>query len=468
MEIFDGMIVDNTTGEVLGSAEPKFTGWKFEDYAKEFDRTKEIRFLEPQTAQELGEDKLKEYLKENDTIAEEKYDGHRALNYLTSKGQRLFSRRVSKETGWFSENTDQVPHIRDLIIPEHLYGTVLDNEGLLPVEGCCCRTMQSVMGALPETAIANQLKMGFAYLSCFDILYYCGVNIQAMPYWKRKLFQFKVIKEINSPFIRFAPLYMTQETYNKVIELWKSHKEYDEDILEYVNVVEDYEELCVQFIKEGREGLIIKNIHDRYVQKRSKSFVKMKAHRTYDVVIMGYEDPTSEVNLEDRKTDEDDWLYWEDYEGDLFTNGKPKHWNEDEFRPVTKFYAMGWIGAIKFGVWKERHLQYFLDLNNGNLDEAKKCIAVGEAKGTIREGDKHHWELIEVGQTSGVNDDIREEISNNKEKYLGTVIEVEAQGIINSKTGSLQHPRFKQFRWDKESEQCTFNDHIRKYDEEDK
>jgi ATP-dependent DNA ligase len=419
-------LVDSETGELLGITTPSFQGLKRENYIKDG-----VKFLEPMTAQELEHEEIDEYITTNLTVAEEKFDGHRALNHLTEYGNRLFSRRVSKESGWFSENTDQVPHIRDTQVTPALYGTVLDNEALLPVEGCSCREMQSVMGALPETAIKNQLERGFAYMNCFDILYYCGTNIQAMPYWRRKLYEYKVIKAINSPYIKFCHLYMTMNVYNTITELWKANKAYDEGIMEYVHIVPSYEDLFRDFLKEGKEGLILKNIYSRYEQKRSKSFIKMKAHRMYDVVIMGYEEPTM---LYDGKTLRETgvWGFWADAEDEsqIVTGDMSGEDAEEQgLIPVTKFYARDWIGAIKFGVWK-----------NGKL--------------------------VEVGQTSGLDDALRDEISKNRDKYIGRVIEVEAQHIINKETGSLQHPRFVQFRDDKNSEKCTFNDHIRRYGED--
>ena len=92
--------------------------------------------------------------------------------------------------------------------------------------------------------------------------------------------------------------------------------------------------------------------------------------------------------------------------------------------PVTKFYAKDWIGAVVFGVWKD-------------------------------------GKLVEVGRTSGMDEETRQLLSENREEYIGKVIEVEAQGLIDKNKGSLQHPRFICFRPDKSSEMCTFEAHIR-------
>lgn len=395
-------LVDTKTGAIIGEVTPKFTQWSYTDYNNEFKTSKELRFLEPMTAQELSEDKLTSFLKDTKVIAEQKFDGHRGIIYFTSKGNRIFSRRISKQTGWFAENTDQMPHIRDIKVPEQFMGTVIDGEILLPLKNCTCRDVQSVTGALPETAIENQLNRGFAYLSAFDILYYKGLNIQRMPLWKRKVYLWKVLSELNSPFIKTCPVYSNQETLSHLTQLWEDYKVSD-SISSILNKTNDIEQQFIEFLKEGKEGLIIKDINGVYEQKRSKAFIKMKAHKTFDVVIMGYDEPTREYTGKELDT----WKYF------------------DGNTPVTKYYYQGWIGAIVFGVWKDE-------------------------------------KLVEVGRTSGMDEATREMLSLNREHYLGAVIEVEAQGIIDKDKGSLQHPRYIMMRPDKNSEQCTFEDHIRK------
>lgn len=419
-------LVDTKTGAVIGEVTPKFTQWSYTDYYNEFKTSKELRFLEPMTAQELSEDKLTSFLKDTKVIAEQKFDGHRGIIYFTSKGNRIFSRRISKQTGWFAENTDQMPHIRDIKVPEQFMGTVIDGEILLPLKHCTCRDVQSVTGALPETAIENQLNRGFAYLSAFDILYYKGLNIQRMPLWKRKVYLWKVLTELNSPFIKTCPVYSNQETLSHLTQLWEDYKVSD-SISSILNKTDDIEQQFIDFLKEGKEGLIIKDINGVYEQKRSKAFIKMKAHKTFDVVIMGYDDPTHEIDLDKIKTPMEEWQYWYHPESESYWEGTNKYLSIDEELsvPVTKFACKGWIGAIIFGVWKD-------------------------------------GKLVEVGRTSGMDETTRETLSLNREHYLGAVIEVEAQGIIDKDKGSLQHPRYIMMRPDKNSEQCTFEDHIRK------
>ena len=47
-------------------------------------------------------------------IAQEKFDGHRAIMYCKGGKNYFFSRRTSDVTGDKEDNTDKVPYLRDL------------------------------------------------------------------------------------------------------------------------------------------------------------------------------------------------------------------------------------------------------------------------------------------------------------------------------------------------------------------
>jgi ATP-dependent DNA ligase len=430
----DNMLIDKETGEILSKdITPRFQGLTFGHYRSLVKNGFEIRHIDPMRAEEQVGDKLEHLLDSPNIVAEKKWDGHRALGYITKRGNRFFSRGISKESGWYSENSDNMPHLRDIPVRLKMHGTVIDGEITLPIQNCTHREVQGVTCSLPETALATQLEKGFAVLNAFDILYYQGVNIQKMPYWKRKVYLLRAIKEIGSEFIKFCTIYTTKRAMETLYKKWNDYLggNIDEltDLYAYVSPVDDYEALFAKMVKSKDEGIILKDINAPYEQKRSKNFTKMKAHNTYDVVIMGYEEPTEKYNGDNIET----WMFWEvpgtstPVEG-LYYKDSLK---DKRYKPVSKFYALDWIGAIRFGVWK-----------NGKL--------------------------VQVGRCSGLSDELRAEISYNKEKYIDRVIEVEAMRIISKETGSLENPRFLMFRDDKNSKDCTFNDHIRKYGEDKK
>lgn len=86
---------------------------------------------------------------------------------------------------------------------------------------------------------------------------------------------------------------------------------------------------------------------------------------------------------------------------------------------VTKYAARGWIGAVTFGQYR-----------NGKL--------------------------VDCGQTSGFSDDVRQLLSENKEAFIGRVIEISAQERF--KTGFFRHPRFERFRDDKNAVDCVYRE----------
>jgi ATP-dependent DNA ligase len=169
----------------------------------------------------------------------------------------------------------------------------------------------------------------------------------------------------------------------------------------------------------GKEGLMFKKLCGTYEQKRSKNVLKLKESHTFDVVIMGYTEPTKEF---EGKTDLDKWPYWVN---------EPTTWplNPNHMVAVTKPYYMGWPGAVEFGVWKT------MDWNND-------------------------LQLVKIGECRGFSDAELEYIKNNKENLLGAVIEVRAQRLENPTIGSIRHPQFNRWRPDKPAYECTWENHI--------
>jgi len=62
--------------------------------------------------------------------------------------------------------------------------------------------------------------------------------------------------------------------------------------------------------------------------------------------------------------------------------------------------------------------------------------------------------LVEKVRVGSMTEEIRQEISENRTKYLGTVVEVHGFEIF--KSGSIRHPSFLRFRDDKDTKDCTW------------
>lgn len=61
-------------------------------------------------------------------------------------------------------------------------------------------------------------------------------------------------------------------------------------------------------------------------------------------------------------------------------------------------------------------------------------------------------ELIEIGRVSGMTDEVRWHMTQNRGEWLGQVIEVAAQGMARNR---LRHPRYKRTRADVDARSCT-------------
>jgi len=324
--------------------------------------------------------------------AEEKVDGARYLMFIGETGNRFTSRQKSRKTGLPVEKTENVPHLANASLP-CLAGTILDGE----MQHYDFSQTVSVMGSKPDRAISLQEKIGFIHYYAFDILEYKGESVRNRPYRERRKLLEQVEREI------FGLLGIEHFQITKVVKSDK--KQFYETI-----------------VAKGGEGVILKHIDGLYEDgTRSGDWIKVKKYITDDVVIMGADKPTKEYTGKSKT-----WRYWE-----TVSVNKDKYLDKemtiaDGLRfgciPLTKAYFMGWIGAIKFGKYK-----------NGKL--------------------------IELGQTSGIEDEMKELLSDGrheiKKEYIGQVMEIGAMEQIK-KSGAYRHPRFIKLRPDRDAESCIW------------
>lgn len=169
-------------------------------------------------------------------------------------------------------------------------------------------------------------------------------------------------------------------------------------------------ELYESVLRGGGEGIILKDQNAPYYEgERHKSWVKVKRQKTYDVVFMGI-DLANEMTVKK---------------------------GEDE---ATRSRIAGKAGAIRYGqyVVKKRH-------SAASDSELKLVLQVPESR-----------DLLLLGTVSGFDDGVRDDITENHERYAKEqrVFEVTAQEQFNS--GALRHPRFVQWRDDKRASSCVF------------
>lgn len=331
-------------------------------------------------------------------VAERKYDGSRYLIRKENGKVSIVSRQPSKETGLPVDKTDRVPHLAELFAERLPDGTVIDGE-IITHENCESHEVTSIMGSNADVAIEKQEERGYVQYVMFDILFWRGKDLTGFKYYERRKALETIFKNnlSPSPYLLLAPVY--QQNKEQVYE---------------------------QIVAQGGEGVVLKNILSTYeisldpkrIKKPKNVWVKVKKYKTFDVVIMDFTDSTKEYSGKDKDT----WQYWEGQNGDLLykENRLSTVLEEQGYIPVTKPYFFGWIGAVGFGQYKD-------------------------------------GELIRIGQTSGISDDVKQFMTDNKEQLIGKVIEVGAMRQ-NKKTGALVHPRFLRFREDKIAEQCILGE----------
>lgn len=445
----------------------------FEEYTKEMYEHEGIRFIEPMLAKELdSEEKQDEAFNNLGYYIEEKFDGTRSTLHVFDNAVRCFSRRVSEKTGWLCENSDSLPHIRDLDIPE-LSGTILDGEMFIPNRPF--KDVSSTLNCNWDKAIERQESLGKICFHAFDILYYKGIRVEMLPLHRRKVYLRKAIEAINSEYVKNVSYYrcgayLSEEDLHHGVQavpfVKERHKNFSQFMIDLFNMKDKFSELykvCAgnsnltprafyEFIvATGGEGVIVKPKEGKYYYKRGWEYSKIKKFLTRDVIIIGYSDPTEEYKGKFPTIEK--WDYWITSEGDVvdLSDLSPEHrtifkknWYPDECAPVSKFFANQWVGNIRFGVI----------VTQEEIDRLPKNKEFNIIDTLIE-----NTLILEVGECAGYDEEMREYITDNKDKLLGTVVEVKANELFKD-TGKLRHPRFFRLRPDKLYKECKWADHV--------
>ena len=403
------------------SYEPKYTNWSESDYLNS-----DLRYCEPMTAHAL-EDESEQFmlLHNSNYIIEEKFDGTRGILHFLKGGCRVFSRRISKKTNWFTENTDSLPQMRSIDIPE-LYGTVIDGEMFIPDRPF--KDVSSTLNCNWDKAIERQKELGDIVLHTFDILYYRGIRVERLSLKRRKNFLSKVMSVLK----RYGITCIVEVPYYSCVEGIPIDNRTVTSGGYYTHIVEN-----------GGEGVILKDINAPYEHKRSKGFLKIKKFYTRECILLGFTEPTKYY---DGKFPDDRWDYWEtpDEEKKLIPSESAKSLIKKGYKPLTKFYFNNWVGNMKFGVIITP--QEINKLPKGKSFDFDYMNIGGEQKA-----------ILNVGECSGFDDELRAKLSHYDN--IGRVIEVKCNEIFKD-TGKLRHPRFLRFRDDKDPEECTYANHI--------
>lgn len=341
------------------------------------------------------EDKLSEVCENGDYFLEEKVDGAFYQFVKTQNYSYLFGRTVSRKTGLLTEKSANVPHIIDALstIPAD---TVIVGEIYVP--GGTSKDVTSIMGCLAEKAIARQ-KDKPIHFYLHDITFYNGEDVTALG---------------------------AEDRYDLLHRLWDECGLAQYSFLRLAEkVTENLEQTISDILARGGEGAVLKKKDAPYTpdKRPAWSTVKIKQMDSIDLVCMGFCPPTKEYTGKEIET----WPYWvkttDDPEfGEVEELSTSCKYGEEGWQPVTKYYAFNQYSAIKIGVYD----------GNGTLVEL----------GTV---------------SSGLTDEMKQNMSEDPELYLGRVVSLDCMSIDKgSKT--LRHPVFKAWRDDKNPEDCKISE----------
>lgn len=251
----------------------------------------------------------------------------------------------------------------------------------------------SIMGCLPALAVKKQENDPIHYY-VHDIIFYDGVDL------------------INSG----------AETRYKILEaIWKKHDFEKYDFLRLAaKVEENLEEEIHRILNSGGEGAVLKKRDAPYTPDKRKAWdsIKVKQMDSIDLVCIGFCGATREYTGKELEI----WPYWARKDNNnLEQMSTSCMYGQEGWEPVTKSYYLGWYTAIELGVYD---------------NESKKLMKIGTV-------------------SSGLTDEIKEEITRYPENYLNRVVELSCMQKLKD---TIRHPVFIRFRDDKEAEDCTFKD----------
>lgn len=226
-----------------------------------------------------------------------KLDGHYFSAYINTKedfSTRMFSRHVSRETGVFTERTE---NLRDLVSfakgAFKNYGPMIMPGELVHYKGK--DTVTSVCGGHVESSWKRQEELGRPVFCPFDLIMLDGTWLGNLPLSKRKLLLKKICKDVGISTL------MDQEDFKDVTnkKLWQLTPTLD---LLQAELGEKFskKDMWNYALEHGFEGLVHKCLdsiyetgyisNDKVRVRSSKNWIKQKKKREFDVIILGFTD----------------------------------------------------------------------------------------------------------------------------------------------------------------------------------
>lgn len=317
----------------------------------------------------------------------------------------LYGDKVSKKTGDIIDKIENVPHMKFFAEKYFPVGTALvvemcahfDYASGTPVERTKSSYVNGIMLCTPQKAIARQAEYGVLEAYLFDVLFWSDTDIASMDCAGRIQHMESIYKGL-----------CAEAANDSLATEWFTLAE---------TIYENKDEVITRWLAEGEEGGVLKLLHSsgrlsakHHLRKIGETAAR-PMHVTYkvkqvdqvDVFVTGIEMPTPE------------------YTGQI---ENAKHFDEDG-NPVNRLYALGYANAFAIGAYDD-------------------------------EGCLRHIGTV----ASGLNDELRKDMAENPDKYIGEVIAVTCMSV-DKEGHSLRHPRFTQMRPDKAAINCTFSEVFR-------
>ena len=352
---------------------------------------------------------IEAFLKDDAWIAEEKFDGERALlaffdldepsSFLSIEetelhGDFLFrstTRVVGKNSGRLGVNTHKLPHLGAALAPTLSGTTVFDGEIVhmgAETRDAQFRLCRSIMGSSTEKALELQRgEAGPVQLRIFDVLWMNGVDMREKTYAERR-----------AALLEWYLDYGQAPCFDAAVEI--SMAAFDEA---------SKRELLLQVLEAGGEGIMLKRLDAPYAStvvagKRSKDLLKVKPFSETDAIILGF-------------------------------NYGEGMYNKDRY------------GAIRLGQYVHRDLV-------AENDEIAKKLFVEPHDILVLENDDHL--LVEIGTCGGFTDEMEARFRDTPDEYIGLCVEVKYQDRWEE-TGFFRSPNFLRMRTDKSPMDCVFD-----------
>lgn len=209
-----------------------------------------------------------------------------------------------------------------------------------------------------------------------------------------------------------------EDRYNILKAVFYKHNLDDYSFLQLAGKIDKNLELTVSNILiSGGEGAVLKKRDAPYVpgKRPAWSTIKIKQMDSIDLVCTGFCPPTREYTGKELDT----WDLWLDpvTEEKHITDAPETNWI-----PITRYYFNGWYTAIEVGAYD----------SEGNLKTLGKV-------------------------SSGLTDEIKQDMTENPDKYLNRVCSLDCMSI-DKKEHTLRHPAFKNWRDDKSAKDCIISE----------